>query len=1254
MKLSVNGSSNLFFLPAAYDESYFTTKALAGRLRGLLIPCKEAYVLEALVEFPGPYLIDGKLQSIKSKIKDGGRNPNCSSILSVCWSNDNPVDGIASLQRVSPRETYINSTGASRFGEVANDAFDTSSLARRDYRNSHSSRTTNDAVRTYLNNNASSIDSTQLHMDISASLDYPHHEQNISHKSISDLGYRGFERGRASKVFSTVSSILETPLESDRDDQSEPLSFSTIHSLSPGLKSPRRFSFEDLRSKEFPTRNDTTVDEAHSQYRSETTFIQRHFNNHEITDSNRGALVSMCNLLRRMLMFVVDASSHELGARKLFDGVILEGIQLLEGIASEAFNLKKSSKEHLKRYTICYMESLKEYERASAKFMKLEKALEGAFMGRWNSGAERVTKSLELGCKFESCHCNDPSYKKHRINNGGIVKDLLSNSKDFILYTNYVEQLCISGYLHDSLIKNREKFTKDLTGVFSTFMEHYPTSVFSPETEFLSKISSVSSTLLKGSYYRAECMKKCYLAAINIPEEGVMDLRFSVNVRPTALIERLHATIVETFETMRTIAKKLARFHLSQADRFERYISRSPCMFCNVDLNILWRAYKKYHKHLHNIWWSMSSTIHTVFPKTPATLRRFKDLQQPVLGEFREVKLPLNLFNTVLRQFEAVIRTSKEHSFNVCTASIQLCSERQSWSDFLFSLAINNKIDHSQLQNIAHHIQQSKGIQRNICLSFPSEGDETASVDTSKAADRREALIDLIEPVQTCEISKVLRKLLYVTEGMAEALADYNEYGYNFGFKKGEAIHVCIVGNTPLWFGHTASGVDRWFPAKYVKLKEDAGMSLFRVADIECDTYLDGYKISDNAESQQTNKQDKVFTLSSKALLKQSLVLSKLGLQGKVEYEFKCSICRKIVLRGTLYLTKTHLGFISSFNDVTLFGNETTLTIPMKDIVLCELTSGKRISFYVRIKLRNGDNHVLHTVTSARRIRDAINELAGIEECESQEIVSADSIDSSVCMSTLKEFFGVIEPLSKEAPSITLQISLKDFFIRNLSDNITEGCLIADSRLSQNATDFSGNLEPVEFDWNRGGIQFHRRVINYSFTLKEGKFTSLIPRHTCGKAREEIKYALVNQSQVVYESTNYVSEVPYAKYFYTVIRITATALSSTRTVVKAEYDVKFVKSTMFASVITAEACDRLLNSVHIICADASTEGEPQEQRNNKTQQMPVEQKTSESPINSMGYGLHVVPVLPPVSLKSFICLCLILVITYTNLMSNLD
>ncbi|KAK1936425.1 hypothetical protein X943_003372 [Babesia divergens] len=1239
MKLDVSYSSNLSFLVTAYDSSYASAKALSRRLRSLLSDCKEASVLESLVEFPGPYLIDNKLKCLHLRIHSGLNRTCCNSVLSVSWINDANIDS-SKLDSARLFRGDIGGLCAMSYDDADSDTVESSlnedpqcdlsimnPYSGEDYRK-----------HVYIGGLQSRFN-PPLEDDAASVNEHTRKRTLRQIRSMTDINIMLPIEDKMRKLQSNLSTVTETPFHSYPDNVSGLTTPSMLGSPVAVLDSLSQLCAPEFKGKGCTRMVDVSREPTNSNGAKGIGLTQHLLSSSDdLTEQEKALFAPMCVLLRRMLKFIVEASSHELQTMKHFDSSILESMELLEGIASDSLCMITSLKEQLKRYTSSYMSSLTEYQSAAAKFTKLEKILEGAFLGSMSSVIDKSDLDNRLECGFKECYSHDPLFQQHRRSHRGIVKELLNNPRDFVRYTNYVEQLCLAGYLHDNLIKNRDRYTRNLTGVLGMFADHYPRCVFDVESDCLGNLASVASTLLQSTMVMANNLNNCVIDGIGLPMDGVLSLCFSVNVDSVSLKHGIHASIAECFDTMKVLAKKLSKFHLSQIERLSRFGSRYACVICDVDLNVLFKSYHKYHKHLHSIWWSIYSTIAAIFPTNASPFRRFMDTQQPVIGDFRDLKLPFNMFDTVLRQFEAVVKISKEHAFDVCNTSVKLCSERQSWSKFIYSLANKHRLHPIQLLNVIGQFRETINAKPKWGLPFPSDADDSAGADISIPVNHQANLIALTDPIKQCKSSAIINNMLSVIEYQAEAVVDYNEVGYNFHFNRGDTLHVRLAGNTSLWYGHTASGVDRWFPAKYVKLKVDCGIPLFRRADVECSTYLDDYRVSQTGGNY-TNKQDAIITLSSKAILKQSLVLSKLGLQGKVEYEFKCSICRKIVLRGTLYLTKSHLGFISSFNDVTLFGNQTSLTVPMKDIVSCELNSNKAVSFYVRIVLRSGDIHVLHSVTNARRIRDAITELAGIEEYEGQEIVGSDNLDSSVSTESLKKFFGVLEPLSKTAPPVCLQVSLEDFFKNHLSDNTTPGSRIADSRLWQNAFDFGGTLEPVVFDWSHGGIQFQKRNITYSFKLKEGKFTSLIPRQTCGKSREDIKYALIQQSKVIYESTNYVFDIPYANYFYTVLRITATALSRTTTMVKCEYDVKFVKSTVFGSVITAEASDRLLQSLSIICKPTASSDKMDVSAVKISPAIVPDKTTSETPIRR-------VPLV--VRLRTLLVMCAISFAVYTS------
>jgi hypothetical protein len=57
-------------------------------------------------------------------------------------------------------------------------------------------------------------------------------------------------------------------------------------------------------------------------------------------------------------------------------------------------------------------------------------------------------------------------------------------------------------------------------------------------------------------------------------------------------------------------------------------------------------------------------------------------------------------------------------------------------------------------------------------------------------------------------------------------------------------------------------------------------------------------------------------------------VKEKFGLDEPVLEHYTCALDKKILLKGTLYLTETHVAFYSRHNDKTVFNGSTKFILP--------------------------------------------------------------------------------------------------------------------------------------------------------------------------------------------------------------------------------------------------------------------------------------------------------------------------------------
>ncbi|CDR94471.1 hypothetical protein, conserved [Babesia bigemina] len=1233
MRLSASGSGDFAFLASAYSDKSSSSKVVASRLRSVLTPCKDATALEGLLDYFGPYVIDNTLRGLLSRINNSQKSHR-DSILNVTWLADS---GVAPEHASQGSLTSVDDLGISDASPPGEDeTFASQSVLSDD---------SDEPIVPALDRSVDRVVLVEPGVVPRRALSRFQSEFLLEQLNPVLLrSYRGANRvarGNDSRgdyttnFFSKYGSFEGAVVvhSSTRDSRSSN-SLGSARSVASGIEFLGQLCTPELFSQVCSVKEGgALVGRCEEDTFSNDSIIAMASLNDDLSDEDRALFAPLCRMIRYMLFFVVDSANHELQWLRSFDAVVTDVVTALDRVVSDSAGMSKTIKNKLREYNAEYTSTVAAYDKALAKFQKLEKALESSCVSRSFTGVPDPASSFY--CTFEACHSHEPTFLETRKAHWGTVRDLLSSRKDFVRYTNYIEQMCLTHSLRDNLINGRETYMHGLTSVLSMFANHYPWDVFAVEALCAEKITGVSSRLLAGAFTKSRSLGLCEDTLIKVPCDGTVELRFSLNVESASMKDTLHSVVVDSFDSMRTLSKKLSQLHRSQMERFSRFTSRYPLKLCGTDLVAMFKSYNKYHKHLSTQWLSFSSTVGAVFPKHVSNLRRAKEHSQPVLGEFLELKMPLRLFGAILHHFRLICDTAIAHSLKVCSEAMVVCGSSLEWPSVVTALAASGNMDAQQLQEAIEELQSDD------CCTTDDLDQTTCGAEDAKTAvnppisgkERDEPVVELQGEIAPCESSIAASKLLSVNEMLAEALVDYEEPNYDFRFKCGDAIHVLIAGNTPLWFGHASAGVNRWFPAKFVQVLWERDVPLFRRADLECETHLDVYRVYKGEDNQAVRRQDTGITLTSKSTLKQAMLLSKLGLDGKVLHEFKCALCRKIVLSGTLYLTKTHLGFVSNFNDATLFGMQTTLTVPLCEILECDLNSPRSISFYVRILLRNGDSHMFHSVINARRIRDVI--LETIQEKDVDEPTAQFAEDAECYSESLKSMFGGLAPLSKSAPSTQLEMSLQDFFVKTMRDNVTPGSIIADTRLSHNAFDFSGTLEPVDFDWHAGGVQFRERRVCYSFRLKETKYTALLVRNSCGKAREELKYALVNKTKLLYESATYTSDIPYSKYFYTLLRITATAVSPTSIIVKAEYDVKFVKSTMFSSVISAEAYDRLANSAKLVL----TAGD----------QSPVklvsacDEETAVSPRKSEFINNGI---------RSLMCICVLFLGIYTSLLSG--
>lgn len=107
----------------------------------------------------------------------------------------------------------------------------------------------------------------------------------------------------------------------------------------------------------------------------------------------------------------------------------------------------------------------------------------------------------------------------------------------------------------------------------------------------------------------------------------------------------------------------------------------------------------------------------------------------------------------------------------------------------------------------------------------------------------------------------------------------------------------------------------------------------------------------------------------------------------------------------------------------------------------------------------------------------------------------------------------------------------------------------------------SGESNVIVSPWKKGENDIFARTIEYSHPVN----APLAP--PMARARREQRYRFYGQHGLSVETDTYVEDVPMADCFYVTERILVEPKDEGQVVVLAEFDIRFVKSTMFRSII---------------------------------------------------------------------------------------
>ncbi|EKX73700.1 hypothetical protein BEWA_037360 [Theileria equi strain WA] len=1105
MPLFLSPDTHLLFLEKIYELNHIYSKHLSNKLNGLLLSNKDVRKLENLESFRSSVELENRLKSLRNRILEGSSDtdsiPRQNSSDAENSRNDSNNLRCSSVLNLLSGSNHTEGTGHSG---TSGDEDDGESVFD------------------------SSVDLISKHILVTKDVDFINFCKNL------DQDY--------------------TPKFLNMEDIKN---MEGIHNKNVNVTARR--SSEDTKA----------LSDADSVYRPFTNSLSSLDDEiisgfrYDILENEMVPLTQMCRALANLLFFSIECMNSSLYGLDKFEALLSCVIGELGIISKESDLVLQRLKEELRTQPLGYLASLSDYERCLSKLYKLEKNLENSIYKHKNEKGNCNLPDIE--CKYLKCSSNSKDHKARRDRAAPLASSVLSDSRDFVRYTNYIEQLSVSQHSFDALNASVVDFESGLDSMLTNFSQHYKDQIFSVQQSWVNKLASFSPILLSKGLGLSKLLQKRPLMPSDFPK-STLHCSFELNVE--SLRENVFFNIKKGFECLRAFYRQMSRFHKSRYNSLSGWNLRSVYTpLRNVDspnvlsdatnlINKYFSSYCEYHKNQSTLYLTLYNLISEAFPQTlgqryNTAIRRIytgsdyscDKFQDSELSEF---DLSPELFKNVAKLLESVVETSVESALGMCNTSLQILNCHSDWTKLPALLASQFGLS-------------SSAFVKRISLEGPSTQEFSCKIQ---------------KEFPDITISDKVISMVVAMEMLTEALVDYSEPGYDFSFQTGDIVHVKIAGSTSLWYGHADNGLNRWFPAKFVKPLAGFEAPWYRFSDVDRETPLDCH----------VSGSDKIVPPSARALtsrgsLKQSLVLSKIGLKDKVECEFKCALVRKIVLHGSMYITRTHLGFFSQFNDSTIFGTNTHILVPLEDIVKM-YTKSKRVPVTIVLILKDGTTHSFYGFSGVKKIYAALSSRIGDKKVDFKPTPQLESL------------FGSLQPLKNTLLSQELSVSLQKFYEIAFGNNVEKGFAIADTRLAQQAFEFEGDISPVVFDWKSEALQFNKIELSYKFRLKEGKASSRFIPCTCGKTIEDIRYALVDKKYFVYQSTSTLQDIPYSKYFNTVFRVIGTSIAENRIHLQIETEVVFVKQTLFSGIITSEALEKLEAAAKIIQAAFPGEHKP--------------------------------------------------------------
>eukprot|EP00921_Rhytidocystis_pertsovi_P009305 GHVQ01014980.1.p1 GENE.GHVQ01014980.1~~GHVQ01014980.1.p1 ORF type:complete len:767 (+),score=87.73 GHVQ01014980.1:177-2477(+) len=358
------------------------------------------------------------------------------------------------------------------------------------------------------------------------------------------------------------------------------------------------------------------------------------------------------------------------------------------------------------------------------------------------------------------------------------------------------------------------------------------------------------------------------------------------------------------------------------------------------------------------------------------------------------------------------------------------------------------------------------------------------------------------------------------------------------------------------------------------------------------------------------------------------------GLSELVLKAYRCALSRKILLQGRMYISQNYLGFFSVFNDMTVFGGDTTVLFPLCDVRhIRKKVNALFFDNSIEFELMDGTTHFFATFLHRDKAYDFIYALREIHKrmteagvsCASQAFTAVTSFSGDDCGVTAEgggrspslppsQKFSVLtkiqvsttagynpevfdstysipdhpaptKALKHTEPGLIWNVNITDLFSAAFDNFELDSNPYARVLKAHNAGGFEAPPpwdKPPPPPFGCGKIDDSRpgRSLQYDMDFKQTALTQILRFPSRGSAVETFCLYVLSRNCFIVESVLQLEGMPLADCFKTRSRCKATALSERSTQLDGEFEVEFYKSTMFSGKIEAETMSQLKSNFH--------------------------------------------------------------------------